>query len=109
MPFRCRDLQLFGRDTIQLLHPGQIGVYGIFGAGGLGFGFPFGLLGGADCIYIGKGDIRDRLLRHVNGDIPEILRWGPTYWLAEVTPGDPSRREKELILEMLPRCNQRLG
>lgn len=69
----------------------------------------YGLYGGSQgWVYVGKGDIRERLLRHVNGDNPCITRHQPTHWVDEVT-SDHDRRERELILELKPTCNQRVG
>lgn len=94
MPFIQQEKRPFTREGIEWLKPNQIGVYGIFNASG--------------CIYVGKGDIRDRLLSHFNGDNPCILRFRPTYYLAEVLP-NPDAREKQLIIEYNPPCNQRVG
>ncbi|OFX80136.1 MAG: hypothetical protein A2X20_00295 [Bacteroidetes bacterium GWE2_40_15] len=85
----------FCRADIETINVDQIGVYGIFLQG--------------IWVYIGKGDIRQRLLDHLNGDNPKILSWKPTHWVAEVIKGDSSMREKQLIVELNPRCNMRLG
>jgi len=95
MAFVKQISRLFTETNVKLLKTGQIGVYGIFKEG--------------QWIYIGKGDIRQRLIDHLNGDIPAILRNDPTHWVAELTGEDPSVREKELILECNPLCNQRIG
>lgn len=95
MPFPKQNNRAFTRSDIESLAPGQIGVYGIFRSGAW--------------IYVGKGDIRERLLAHLRGDNPRINLEGPTHWVAEVVSGDPSLREKQLILELGPVCNQRLG
>jgi len=57
---------------------------------------------------VGKGDIRDRLLKHLNGDNPRIAHQAPDQWVSEVT-SNMDVREKELILEFNPTCNQRVG
>jgi len=85
----------YSREAILAVNKEQIGVYGIFQQN--------------LWIYVGKGDIRQRLLDHLNGDIPGLNRHNPTHWVAEVTAGDPSNREKELIIALQPRCNQRVG
>lgn len=85
----------FTRQNIEALNQNQIGVYGIFRSG--------------VWIYVGKGDIRQRLLSHLNGDNPCIMREHPTYWVGEVLTIDPSVREKQLILELQPICNQKVG
>jgi hypothetical protein len=95
MPFVQQQTHLFNRSDVESLTPGQIGVYGIYRQN--------------SWIYIGKGDIRQRLLAHLNGDNAAILECRPTHWVGEVTKNDPSVREKELIAECLPICNQRIG
>lgn len=86
----------FTRQNVETLNRNQVGVYGIFREG--------------QWIYVGKGDIRERLLAHLDGDNPCILRSNPTRWVDEVV-ADPamSTREKQLTLELNPACNQRVG
>ena len=95
MPFVQQTPRLFSRQNIETLNPGQVGVYGLFTQG--------------SWVYVGKGDIRQRLLDHLNGDNPCITRQAPTHWVDEVTPRDPSVRERQLILEFQPACNLRVG
>ena len=95
MSFTQQTPSLFTRQIIELLNDGQIGVYGLFKQG--------------VWVYVGKGDIRQRLLDHLSGDNPRITRQVPTHWVAELTFGDPSARERQLILELQPVCNQRVG
>jgi len=95
MPFVQQTPQAFTRRHVEALHPNQVGVYGLFVAG--------------SWVYIGKGDIRQRLLDHLNGDNPCIIRLQPTHWVAEVIAGDPSARERQLIAELQPPCNHRVG
>ncbi|MCC6962538.1 MAG: GIY-YIG nuclease family protein [candidate division Zixibacteria bacterium] len=95
MPFLQQQPGLFARANIEALNSNQIGVYGLFRQG--------------VWVYVGKGDIRQRLLDHLNGDNPCITRENPTHWVAEVTSGDPSIRERELITELQPVCNKRVG
>lgn len=95
MPFFQQKPRIFSRQNVEALNRNQIGVYGIFC--------------NARCIYIGKGDIRERLLDHLNGDNPSILLAKPTHWIGEVTNSDPTVREKQLILEFNPECNRRIG
>lgn len=95
MGFVAQTPRLFTRQHVEVLNAGQIGVYGILRQG--------------LWIYIGKGDIRQRMLDHVNGDNPWILSCQPTHWVAEVTAVDPTHREKQLIVECNPHCNQRIG
>ena len=95
--FSYLEEALLARDWgILVLNPNQNGVYGIFNQ--------------SRWIYVGKGDIRARLLAHLNGDNHLILQAGPTHWVDEVCV-DPhmSTRERQLIIECGPSCNQRLG
>jgi len=97
MPFPQQTPRTFIKENIEAINPGQIGVYGLFKEG--------------SWVYVGKGDIRERLLDHLNGDNPCITWARPTHWFDEVTNVDPSLREKQLILELSPRllCNEKLG
>ena len=95
MPFPQQQPRLFAKANIEALNPNQIGVYGLFRHG--------------VWVYVGKADIRQRLLDHLNGDNPCITRENPTHWVDEVTSGDPSIRERQLITELQPVCNKRVG
>jgi len=95
MPFIKQTPKLYNRANVEALNANQIGVYGLFKNG--------------RWIYVGKGDIRERLLAHLNGDNACITREHPTSWVDELTSGDPSAREKQLIIELNPSCNQRVG
>lgn len=96
MAFIQQAPRLFTKIDIESINPNQFGVYGIYKSG--------------LWIYVGKGDIRKRMLEHLGGDNPAILLFGPTHWVAEVvTDPQMSVREKQLILELSPRCNQRVG
>lgn len=94
MPFPQQESRNFTRAGIEWLKPNQIGVYGIFKAN--------------QWIYVGRGDIRSRLLDHLNGDNPLILAYGPTHYVAMVTANDVAA-EKQLILELHPVANQKVG
>ncbi len=93
MPFLQQPIRSFTRTGISEFNPNQYGVYGIFNQD--------------RWIYIGKGDIRKRLLAHLNGDNPCILKAKPTHFVAEVTQYADAR-EKQLIQEMKPSCNVQL-
>ena len=93
MPFRT-TLYPFNRPTIESLAPNTSGVYGLYHD---------------YWVYVDKGNIRDRLLAHLNGDNSCITGQKPTYWVAEIIAGDPSSREKELILELGPICDKKIG
>lgn len=94
MPFPEQTPRAFIRANVEAIRPGQMGCYGLFKQG--------------EWIYVGKGDIRQRLLDHLNGDNPCIIRRGPTHWVDEVT-NNHDAREKQLILELKPSCNQKVG
>lgn len=94
MPFIEQPPRLFNKTQIEVLKESQYGVYGIYRLG--------------VWVYVGKGDIRQRLLDHLNGDNPSILQQSPTHWVAEVT-SNADMREKQLILECTPICNKRVG
>jgi len=83
----------FNREAIESFNIGQTGVYAIYNA--------------RKWIYIGRGDIRQRLLDHLDGDIPSISTNSPTHFRAEVTD-DSIKREQQLLREYMPACNQRL-
>jgi hypothetical protein len=59
MPFVNQTPRPFTRTDVESLKENQMGVYAIFR--------------GDQCIYVGRGDIRQRLLTHLNGDISCIL------------------------------------
>ncbi len=96
MAFTPQTPRFFTKQDIESLNPNQYGVYGIFRQG--------------QWVYVGKGDIRKRLQAHLTGDNPIILAWNPTHWVGEVCV-DPqmSAREKQLIIELNPSCNQKVG
>lgn len=95
MAFNNNVVRAFTKADVERINPGQLGVYGIIGRRG-------------QWLYVGSGDIRARMLAHVNRDNPRLMLSGPTSWVAEVTP-DYITREKQLILELQPSCNQRVG
>jgi len=94
MPFVQQTGRPFTKANIELLKPDQMGVYGIGN--------------GTIWIYVGKGDIRANMLAHVGGDNPDILKYGPTFWVSEVT-ANLDTREKELQIELKPVANKRIG
>ncbi|MGE5483449.1 MAG: hypothetical protein ACM3X4_00335 [Ignavibacteriales bacterium] len=94
MPFIAQTPGVFTQAGVSVLKPNQYGVYGLFKQG--------------VWVYVGKGDIRQRLLDHLNGDNPCITKNAPTHYVAEVTR-NADTREKELIVELQPVCNLRIG
>ena len=93
MPFVVQQAKLFNRNEIEALDRGQYGVYGLHHN---------------RWVYIGKGDIRQRLLDHLNGDNRCITLERPTHFVGEVT-SQADEREKALIEEFMPSCNKRVG
>lgn len=94
MAFPPQTPRLFTKAAIEVLNPNQNGVYGIFREG---------------CwIYVGRGDIRARLLSHVAGNNPAITAQRPTHFVASVTQNDVAL-ERQLILELNPVANQKVG
>jgi hypothetical protein len=94
MPFKSTNTGPFTRTAIEALRPDQMGVYGLFKSN--------------LWVYIGSGDIRARLLDHLNGDNACITGQSPTHWIYEVT-ANYIQREKDLIAEFNPVCNKRVG
>lgn len=62
-------------------------------------------------IYIGEsGDIQARLLQHVRGDNECITRMKPTMFSYELVAAHQRvAHQNELVLELRPVCNERLG
>lgn len=94
MPFVQQTPRPFTRAEITGLPADQQGVYGLFRP--------------QRWIYVGRGNIRERLLAHLNGDNPCITREKPSHFVREVTSRSQSR-ERALILELDPICNRRVG
>ena len=94
MPFPKQATKPFTRAQVERITPGQKGCYGLYK--------------GNIWVYVGKGDIRDRLLDHLNGDNACITREAPTHYVDVVTD-DMDSREKALIAELNPVCNKKLG
>ena len=95
MPFPKQEARAFTRANVEAITPGQFGCYGLF-------------VNGGGWVYVGKGDIRKRLLDHLNGDNPCITRNRPTDWVDWVT-NSMDAAEKALILELQPTCNKKVG
>lgn len=94
MPFPQQTPRAFTRANIEAINPNQNGCYGLYRQG--------------VWIYVGKGDIRARLLDHLNGGNPCITKEKPTHFVDVVT-ADMDNTEKRLILELKPICNQKVG
>lgn len=95
MGFPNQTPRAFIKANVESITPGQFGCYGLF-------------VNGGGWVYVGKGDIRKRLLDHLNGDNPCITRTRPTHWVDIVT-NNLDALEKALILELQPSCNKKVG
>ncbi len=94
MPFPQQQSRPFTRAGIEWLGPDQQGCYGIFRQG--------------QWIYVGRGDLRQRLLDHFNGDNWRITQEAPTHYVTALS-SDPVNLEKALILELNPIANRKVG
>jgi hypothetical protein len=94
MAFHVQSPRLFDKASIEGLQAGHNGVYGIYRAN--------------QWIYVGKGDIRERLLGHLNGDNACVLKENPSRFVYEVT-FLMDEREQQLIQELNPICNRKAG
>ena len=94
MSFPKQEPRAFTQSGIEALSPNQNGVYGIFRAD--------------KWIYVGRGDLRARLLSHFNGGNPLITAHKPTHYVTLVTTDDVAH-EKRLITLLNPVANQKVG
>ncbi|HVX41399.1 MAG TPA: hypothetical protein VHB25_17675 [Gemmatimonadaceae bacterium] len=95
MPFPKQNPIPFTKEGISKLNPEQTGCYGIYRTG--------------RWIYVGRAEcIRTRLLQHVNDTRSDIWKQNPTHVVAVVTQ-EHVEREKALIMEFKPCCNQKVG
>ena len=92
MPFPNQNPVPFTLAGVMSLTPNQAGCYGIFS--------------GNQWVYVGRGDIRTRLLDHLSNST--ILAQNPTHFVT-VLHAKPELLEKALILECQPYCNQKVG
>ncbi len=69
----------------------------------------YGLYRDGTWVYVGKGEIKNRLLAHLRGDNSCITRERPAHFFIEPTVLRMDLREIELIRELDPICNRRLG
>ena|SRR3989338_6736241 len=96
MAFVQQTPRIFNRASIEALSLNLTGVYGLYRPG--------------QWIYVGKGNIRERLFAHLNGDNSRITAQRPTHFVLEMAV-DPlmSAREKHLILALDPICNKQVA
>jgi hypothetical protein len=91
MPFEY-PMRPYNLEEILRINPNQIGVYGIFRDN--------------VAIYIGSGDLRQRMLDHIRGDNTCIAANSPKQWAASVVSENATALERQLIQEYQPVCNQ---
>ena len=94
MPFPPQRPKPFDRPSVETLNAGLVGCYGLFRED--------------RWVYIGKGQIRERLLAHLDGDDPSILQSGPTHWVA-VETADYDTLQRELVVACSPVCQSDRG
>jgi hypothetical protein len=97
MPFNSKYVYTFTDASIRTYAPNASGVYGLFTNN--------------RWVYVGESrDIQARLLQHLNGDNACINGWNPSSFIFElVSVLYRVQRQNQLILELVPACNQRLG
>jgi hypothetical protein len=96
MPFPPQIPRELTRENVEMLAPGTVGCYGLFT--------------GDACIYIGKGDLRARLLAHLEGDNYCVRLHRPTHWVDVITGyAHADAEERQLVRELMPRCNERVS
>ena len=90
MPFPSQsEGKTFTRVNIEALNPNEMGVYGLYNS--------------SRWVYVGSGEIRQRLLDHLTNN-PCITSARPTHWVDEATDNYIGRA-KQLIRELSPLCN----
>lgn len=97
MPFPVQEPIPFTDEGVRSLVRDKIGCYGII---------RHDALGRVVWVKIGRGDNRERLLRHLSD--PVIMAEAPTKFVTIVTDRD-EEEEKALIVEYRPILNQRVG
>lgn len=97
MPWNNQNTFLYSMNSVLSSATQNSGVYGIFKPD--------------QWIYIGEsGNIKQRLIQHLNRDNECIVRHGPTAFIFELCPSSERvQRQDALILEFLPPCNTTLG
>ena len=104
MPFRQPYSHAYMERSVKASAPQVSGVYGIYARSA----------SQNDWIYVGESEnIQKRLIEHLQGKGPEdqcILSHRPTGFTYEAVSADRRvARQDELILELRPHCNQKLG
>jgi hypothetical protein len=94
MLFPIPNRRAYTRTSIEALPPGKMGCYGLYTR--------------SAWVYIGKGDIRVRLVDHLNGDNPCITKASPTSFSFIVTRNYDAE-EVRLQSAVSTLCNKRVG
>ncbi len=93
MPFPGQPRRPFAAGEIERLPPGKRGVYGLFNEEG--------------CIFVGKGNLRERLLLHLKPGYTEEARCvrnsAPAWFMIEETENFVVRH-MGLVVEYRPKC-----
>ncbi|MCK6461231.1 MAG: hypothetical protein L6Q95_15215 [Planctomycetes bacterium] len=93
MPFPDQPRRPLTPDEIARVPEGKRGVYGLFSDEG--------------CVFVGKGNLRERLLAHLKPGYTEearcIRRSAPTWFLYEETENFVVRH-MGLVVEYAPKC-----
>ena len=93
MPFPDQPRRPFAAEEIERLPAGKRGVYGLFNEEG--------------CVFVGKGNLRERLLLHLKSGYTEesrcIRKSAPTWFLFEETENFVVRH-MGLVVEYGPKC-----
>jgi len=89
MIFPPQKPRLFDRASVEAFAAGIVGCYGLF------------------CrdrwVYIGAGEIRERLLAHLDGDHPWTANHQPTHWVL-VETAEYATVANDLVLACGPVC-----
>lgn len=89
MTFPPQKPQPFERAAVAGLRAGVVGCYGLFHR--------------ERWVYIGTGDIRSRLLAHLDGDRPWLADDEPTHWVVIETP-EYETAARDLVVACAPSC-----
>ena len=103
MPFPQQTPRVFNRANVEAINPGQKGCYGLVRREVL-----CGLVKPDVWVYVGKGDIRERLLAHLSGDNPCITGQAATHYVTALTQ-NMDQMETDLIWGLMPVCNKKVG
>jgi hypothetical protein len=81
--------QPFERSAVAGLRAGVVGCYGLFRR--------------ERWVYIGTGDIRARLLAHLDGDRPWLAGDEPTHWVV-IETSEYETAARDLVIACAPSC-----